>query len=371
MTSDTTQLPVSALEGIGPATATELESIAVFTVADLFRASEQALDGATSASLETARRWRAMAGFVEIEGVDHQLAEALADGGLTSVEQVRSRTADQLTTLFTAAKDASKIPEVPTIETVYGILLDATVLALTGSMNGTVRDEAGDPIEGVTVRIGGGEWTTDARGRFRATRITLDPSNQLVLDKEGFETLVFVNPPILTDDATIAVEVFTLEHATQIDEDDDETPSEHAGELCEYEGDLLPPLSPNAMTTRAMGDAPLRDGDVLVVHKEYGGGDDVKLASKFLRYESGRYYVLHWRVAKSDLPNGASAKDMFRYRDGAFHKIVKSGATPHRLRMLAALRRVRATATGSAMPSSRAEIDQAIAHRKQLLLNEL
>ena len=367
MTSDTTLLAVTELEGIGPATATELEAIAVHKVADLFRASEQAIHAATSASLETARRWRAMARFIEIEGVDNQLAEALADGGLGSVEQVRFRTAAELGAMFTAAKDAGKIPDVPETEAVYAILLDATILDLTGALNGTVRDEEGSPIEGVTVRIGGGEWSTDVRGRFRATRITLGPANQLVLEKEGFETLVFVNPPIVTDDATIAVEVFVLEPAPEVVEDDD-TPTEYADELCEYDGDLLPPLAPNAMTTRAMGDAPLRDGDVLVVHKEYAGGDDVQLSSKYLRYESGRFFVLNWRVPKSDLPSGTGLKDTVLHRAGDLRKI---DGNPHRLLHLAAMRRVRNRMAGSPKPTTPMEIDAAIQARVEALLEEL
>ena len=369
MTSDMTLLAVTEIEGIGPTTATELESIGVHTVADLFRASEQALHAATNASLETARRWRAMARFIEIEGVDNQLAEALADGGLETVEQLRIRTAEELGSMFTAAKGAGKIPDVPETEAVYAILLDATILDLTGALNGTVRDDEDEPLEGVTVRIGGGEWTTDARGRFRATRITLGATNQLVLEKEGYETLVFVNPPLLSDDAAVAVEVFELEPGLELE--GDEEAEEHGDELCEYEGDLLPPLSQHAMSTRSMGDAPLRDGDVLVVHKEYAGGDDVQLASKYLRYENGRYFTLHWRVAKSELPSGASLKDTLRYRGGEFRRIEKNGAMPHRLRMLAAMRRVRKESAGAANPVTPMEIDQALMARKQLLLDEL
>ena len=351
---DTAELATTYLEGIGPVSSRNLEDIGVFTVCDLVRASSGQIVAATGGRVSdaTARRWRSMALLVEIDGVDNQLAEALVDADIGSTEQIRMRSASELFDLFSLARDAGTIPEVPELDRIHAILLDATHLYFTGSLMGTVRGPDGQGVADAAVSIGVQSISTDQRGRFRIVRIPLGFDHQLTISADGMAQLVVTDPPVTADDAVINVEVFDLAAAS----------GASTGEpiiLCEFEGDTLPEMTHHAMTTRAMGSMDsLREGDVLVLHRFYAGGDEAQLSSKFLQFSDGRFFTLNWRVPVVNLPQGAALKEVFRYRGDGFSRIRMSAS---QLQHYLALQRARKSLRGSAPPVTPMEIDVTIA----------
>ena len=362
---DINNQPVTTLEGIGPATRNQLQQYNIYTVADLVRVEAGYLVAATRGrvSLNTAGRWRAMALLMGINGADHQLAEALVAEGMFSTEQVRQRSVSELLGVFTAARDAGIIPSVPDATTVHGILLDATVLDLTASLNLTVLDPDEQPVPGAGVEIDGQHGVTDTNGRIRMVRITLGQPQQLVVTHDAYDSLIVDNPPLVSDDAIIASEHYTLGLDV-----DTEAP-DYVGRLCEYQGDQLPPLAHHAMSTRAMGGADhLRTGDVLVLHRFYSAADEVQLSSKFLQYENGRFYTLNWRVSVDRLPADAALKEVFRYSGAEFHPVTLS---PHRLRHHLALRRSRNALAGAPAPVTPIEVDSMVSRFSDELLRQL
>ncbi len=351
---DTNGLPVTWLEGIGPATAARLAQIDVHTVADLVRANVAQVSAAAGnrVSVETAERWRAMALLAEMEGADNQLVEALGRAGVLTTEEVWLRDVADLVAIFQQAESAGIIPAAPALDAVHAMRLDAAVLHLTASLNGTVLDTDGAPVEGARVDIGDRVYTTDDNGRFRANRIAQGRPVQLLVRHDGFESLLIEDVPVLADDALIRVSTFTLEFPLVTGE------TAAAIHLCEWEGDRLPPISHEPMTTRAMGGPDtLREGDVLVLHRYYAGGDDAQLASKFLQYDEGRFVTLNWRVPVGRLPQAHALKQVFRYRNGNFKRLDLS---PSSLRHLLALRRARNTRARGAPPSTPMEVDVTI-----------
>ena len=351
---DTTTIQVTYLEGIGPASAAGLADIGVHSVADIVRADAALLRAATGGriSTETAERWRAMALLVEMDGCDNQLAEALARAGVNSTEQVWQRDVDELGAIFSAAANAGTIPTVPDTDALREMRLDAAVLTLSGSLNGTVLDPDGEPVVGAAVEIGDLNRTTDDRGRFRANRIPLGRPTQVLIRHPGFESLLIEDVAVLPDDAMIQVTRFNMDTPLA----DGQAAS--AIRLCEWEGDRLPPLSHQPVTTRAMGgpDA-LREGDVLLLHRYYASGDDAQLTSKFLQYDDGRFITLNWRVPLSMLPVDHGLKQVYRFRGGAFRRIRLS---PSFLQNLLALRRARSTRVSGAPPATPMEVDVAV-----------
>ena len=337
-------LPVTDLEGVGPASATALATISVHSVADVIRASAEHMHSVVShASIDTVREWRAMALLMEVDQVTAQWAEALAKGGVASVETLRRKTPTQLVDVFAAARDANTIPDVPSAEQVVAMILDATEIHFTGRMCGTVRKTDGAPVAGAQVSCGGVSTVTDTRGRFRLIRIPLGATLRLRVEAQGYQPLSHDNPRVTRNDSVVDIQGLVVEAAT---------PGFAEARLSEYEGERLPPLVPDAMTTEARTDA-LRDGDVLVVHRFYQNGD-AQLVSKFIEYEAGRFFALHWRVPVADFPSTPGPKSVWRYRK---QSLIPLALTPSKLAVLKAQRRRKAAFANRPTPETRVEWD--------------
>ena len=334
-------VPTTTLEGVGPATAERFTQFGVETVADLLRATIDDLHAMVGglASPEEVRRWRAAAAFLELNGMTNQWAEALAAGGLDSVEELALADGPTWRATLDAALAGGVTPDVPDDALLADLRVDAMRVHVTGAVQVTVGDLSGEPVGGADVTVGGRSATTDARGRARVSRVPLGRRLRLVVQAEGFEVEVLEDPAVLSDEFTVGVTAVEL------------LPVE-AGEpdpqfLSELDGDLLPPLAADSMTTEARGAAELREGDVLLVRKHYADGETAQLTSKFLEYRAGTFVAVSYRVPLADLPGDVELQDHVRRRGGAFEPVF---VTPGKLALWKAQRRAR-RATAQAPPA--------------------
>jgi hypothetical protein len=330
-------------------------------VFDLLRASAEQIHQAvkSQASIEQVRDWRSMSILLQIVGMTNQWAEALAQSDIRSIEEFLQRSVAELLAVFDNAQSSGMISDKPGEDVIYQMLLDATQINFTGSINGTVRDSVGNSIAGVEARIGVKKVLTDVRGRFRIIKIQLGSPSRLVLQKAGLQTLVVDNPSLALDNDTIQVSIFEMQvqlPGLTVDN----------GRLSEFNGDDLPELSAYSMTTEARNTDQLRNGDIFVLHKFYKNRADAQLTSKFLDYEDGQFIVLNYKVPISDLPANPQLKQKFLYRNKKFKAVKLNSA---RMKYFRAMRKARRQLAGRPRPATLMEIDQAMMQNAVLIAN--
>lgn len=355
------ETPLTYIEGIGPVTERALQDINLFYVYDLIRAAaEQIHPGvANTHSLAQVRRWRAMAILLQVEAINHQWAEALVRAEVSSIEKLKGSSPTVLEQIFKDALEARIIPSVPSRDEIATILLDATTIHHTGGINGTVRDSAGQPLAEVEVRLGPARAATDARGRFRLIRVPLGRTHYLILKRKGFHVETIKNPALTSNNDLISVHLFTMRRTP-----DDPGVGER---MSEYDGDTLPELAEFSFSTRQMDPATLRDRDIFVLHRFYANGTDAQLVSKYLDYEDGKFYALHYRVPSARLPPGTALRSTYRYQEGKF---VPIKLTPRMLRRFKALRRMRKAFRGRPRPATLMEYDALRAEMAEFMRQE-
>ncbi len=321
--------PVRTIEGIGPVYEAKLQAIRAHNVSDLLRVSAEQLYRALDLDvpLATVRAWRNRAALMHIQGVDHQVAEALHRGGIETVEELARQSLENLATRFAQAAEARIIPTVPANGQICDMIRDAATVHHCGRLAGTVLGAHGDPVAGAEVRIGDRSTMTDERGRFRLLRIPLGRAVRLVIRHPEHSAYTAESPTLAADDDTIQLRTVTLRPAT-------DAPLR----LSEYDGDRLPALTDHAVTSRYAGAAARPPHlDLLVLHDFYADRQTAKLVSKYLSYQDGVFVVSYYRIPVSELPSGAVKGSAFLVRRGRFARI---SLTPAKLARLKARRRV-------------------------------
>ena len=85
------------------------------------------------------------------------------------------------------------------VPTLLGAKVDEIKDVAVGELAGTVVDDEGAPLEGVTVNVGyahkGHETETDAKGQFRLKGFERDEKVELILSKPGFSPETFMQQP--------------------------------------------------------------------------------------------------------------------------------------------------------------------------------
>lgn len=309
------EIPLSEIEGIGPATETLLQKAGAYYALDLLRATAASLHPfvASVASLEQVSRWRMMAAFLQVKGMNVQWAEALAASGVETIEQLSRKSLSQLETVFQEAEGNGIIPDVPDHDQIAEIIHDATVLFCTGSLSGAVRDPQGKPVTEASVRIGFVEATTNAKGRFRLLRIPLGRSVSLVVSKNGYAKSVVNVPPVATDPELISSLQLQL-----VPEDANPAP---VIRLSELGGDRLPEMVGYEVRTERKELADLQHGDVLIVQKFYESAPDALLVSRYRDWFEDAFIVREYRVPRSQLSSEVQEKDHLSVSDQGFRKI--------------------------------------------------
>ncbi|MEK6325517.1 MAG: DUF4332 domain-containing protein [Acidobacteriota bacterium] len=329
--------PVTIIEGIGPSTAEALQSVKVYFVFDLLRGSVQMIHDAvrSQASASEVRSWRAMASLLQVAEITPQWAEALVRGGVISIEMLFRKNLNDIETMMAEAQNQGIIQDVPTTAPVSSMLKDAAVLAHTGSITGTLHNDADEPIAGATVRIGSLEQQSDERGRFRLLRIPLAAGLPLHIAHPDYLTRTIESPPVARNIAVIDGRVFRLSERP-----DTSTGIEEAeARFSELEGDALPVPTGQPLRSVDMNPGSLRPRDVLKVHKLYQRAPDAGLVSYFKSYEAGEFIVHTVRVPLSELTQNVQLGDQFQVSDGSLRKVDLGPTKLHRYKMRLRLRK--------------------------------
>ena len=300
--------PVTIIEGIGPAAADALKAVNVYAVFDLLRGQVEPIHEAVQALASEAEvsSWRAMASLLQVAEVTPQWAEALARGGVTTVERLFGKSLSELQTLFTQAKDQGIIPDLPSPDQLAEMLKDAAVIRHTGSLTGTLRDREANPVSGATVRVGSVAQQSDERGRFRLIRIPLGAPLPLSITHADFLPREVQFPAVAQHVDVVGGQIYLLEKRPQ-----GSAQAQPSSRLSELVGDALPVRSGQTVKSVALAPGQLREMDVLQLHKRYERAPDAQLVSRLKDYEDGVLIVHTVRVPLAKLPADAKLGDHF------------------------------------------------------------
>ena len=314
---------VSVILGIGNVASTALGRIHVVTVGDLLRARPDQLQFAlkTIASDEQAQKWRYAAALLQVRGVTPHIADILVRNNIYSPDELGHQTLSVLEQLLSTLPAST--PKLSP-DNIAHMLCDATVLAHTGSIMGTVRDKQGKPIAGVKVTLGGQQQTTDQHGRFHLRRIALGQPAILTLAHAAYATLTQENPIVLTDSLATGVRIFTLDAVVLTSAPAPSSPaaaSPQSAALSEWAGDILPIPSGQPVRELMGSVADLREGDILRWQMSYASGQEIKLVSRFKSYADGAFVVQVYRIPQNLLPANATLRQHFRWHQGSLASI--------------------------------------------------
>ena len=168
---------VVELSGIGPAIATRLNELGVFSSSDLLRVSRRRLaDLVDGVSVAQVRRWQGVAEFLEVDGVPLPVAEGLYERGVESLDELGSRPLSVLRGLVGALEADGVATANPSDDELVRWIVDAVRLRATGVLNGTVVDAANAPIAAVAVSCLEQHGVTDAVGSVPLASVATGPA---------------------------------------------------------------------------------------------------------------------------------------------------------------------------------------------------
>ena len=276
---------VSFIPGVNTATVGKLAQLGVFTADDLLRSDRTSLSAhVPGLSIASIRRWQGFAELMTIAGITVEAAAALQSAGADSAREFAAWP------LARARRALTTPPLVTDDETIIAWMKDAVRLTHTGVLNGNVRLKDGTPVEGAAVTVAGIAATSDARGRFRITRLPLDRK----------VTVTVLHPTLgykLTTGISVAPSAALVGQIIIL------PGTKHSPEpLTELKGHHLPPVGSASITTRAETGAP-DTSDILMLIDRYADGDS-RLASRFLDFDAGQFVRRTYRMKADVLPAG-------------------------------------------------------------------
>jgi hypothetical protein len=274
------------LSGIGPALASRLNELGVFSSSDLLRVNRRRLaDLVEGASVAQVRRWQSVSEFLEVEGVPLPVAEGLYERGIESLDELGSRSLSGLRGHLDALKAEGVATTDPSDDQLVGWIVDAVRLRWSGTLNGTVVDAAGGPIDGVAVSCVDVRGVTDPRGRFRLRRLPLGRPLSVYLDQANYvaRTVEAVEP---VSAGVVGAERFRLTRRRA------SSPAPRI--LSELEGDVLPSLSGGVFRLRVQDGDPAADELLRVI--EYHENGDLSASSRLFTYQDGVFVVRSYRL---------------------------------------------------------------------------
>jgi predicted flap endonuclease-1-like 5' DNA nuclease len=308
-------LPLEAIEGIGPRMAELLSAAGLRTVKDFLRVAPDRIHEPVKAhaSIAQVRTWVRMCALLQVEGISPQWAEALAKAGVEDLEEFARRPAAALRTLFQEARAAHLIAEEPESDELSRMQVDAARVWMGLSLSGIVRSADNSVVANCSVRVGSFTTQTDPYGAFRITRIPAWSVPEVTLDHPE-HLLEIVRLPRLLASNVLHTRLFSIRRlepgATRI-----------PNRISQLDGDDVPSLNGRRFKTEEVRRDQLRSGDILQLHSFYATAPDAKLVSKFLDLVDGVVHVRWVRVPKSELPPDAGLGSTFRLAAGGFVKI--------------------------------------------------
>jgi hypothetical protein len=308
-------LPVRSIEGIGPRLSAQLGDLSIFTVGDLLRVEPGRLKQALTSrrSLDEVRSWYHMAAFLQIRPMTPQWAEALFRSGVYTPRDLSSRDLPALQKLFKKARDDDIAPDVPDAAAIAEMMKEAAEIQFTGAVNGTIIDQAEQPVPGATVRVGREHELSDERGRFRIVGIPFVVKATLAISHPDYQPARLRLRRVEPSDflGSMAFRVRRLAAGRPAPKT----------VLMEARGDTLPPVGDARVGQREVEREELHNRDIFALTTFSADKQRAKLVSKLLAYESGDFWLPYVWVPIGDLNRGAKAGDCFVLRGGVFEAI--------------------------------------------------
>lgn len=156
------------IEGIGERTEEALREAGIGTIGEMLSRGVQRIAQAVPTATERqVRSWSAAGLLLQVEGVDPNVAEALIDAGIDSVDELAEVGLQTLERAMDRAVEAGKLKEAPSLYRLAGMQREAGKLRDTGLLGGrVVNRETGEPLAGLTVRAGRRRGRTEQDGTF-------------------------------------------------------------------------------------------------------------------------------------------------------------------------------------------------------------
>lgn len=160
--------PPSVIQGIGEVYAAALTNAKVTTLAQMLRLSpEHVQRRVPAASMRQVKSWFAAAWLLRVEGVDPDIAEALVEAGINSVNDLADAGLQTLERAMSTAVERNKLQSAPSLYRLAEVQRSASRLRSTGSIHGTVTNFAtGEPVAGAVLSSSNHRTETDADGYF-------------------------------------------------------------------------------------------------------------------------------------------------------------------------------------------------------------
>ncbi len=302
---------VVELSGIGPAIATRLNELGVFSSSDLLRVSWRRLaDLVDGVSVAQVRRWQGVAEFLEVDGVPVPVAEGLYERGVESLDELGSRPLSVLRGLVDALEADGVATANPSDDELVRWIVDAVRLRATGALNGTVVDAANAPIAAVAVSCLEQHGVTDAVGRFRLLRLPLGRPLSLFLDHADYVART-------VEDVDAAPAGVVRAQRYRLVQRRASSPAPRV--LSELDGDELPSLAASAVRLRVQDGAPAEDDLLRVI--EIADTGEVRVASRLFAYDSGVFIVRSYRLAADKVAGAPQVGDHLRFSDGRWRPV--------------------------------------------------
>ena len=319
-------IDIGDIPGVTRAEADSLAALTLHTTSDLLRTNRAELQRQLPALARTkVVGWQAFAALGEIDEITTEAVAALRRAGADGLAEFAG---------WSPSKVATAVPAA-TADQIAKWQKDAVRLLHTGVVNGTVTLRDGTPVEGAEVTIGGRTLPTDARGRFRSTRLALDGRFTVTVHHPllGHRVTTGVRP---SRSSALLGRAFVLVGRPQ-----------PARVLSQRSGDRLPPIGSAPITTRATSTPPPAD-EILLVLDRYRN-NDARVASRFLDFVEGRFVRRTYRIPAGDLPAGLNAGDDLVVTGGTWVATHHStGAISRRIRVTATRRKLRGSPTSVA-----------------------
>lgn len=295
---------VNEIEGIGPATAEDLSAIGIDYLFDFLLYSPSFLASQTSFSFDQFEEWRVNALFLELDGMDKQIAEALVESKVVDPEHLSMLEFGELRTKIHDSLADDAVDSLPSDSLIAAIQVDATRAVYGRQVQGRVMDEFGRPIANVSVRVGAHEMLSNSKGYWRVTKLNNVSSVKVIAIMEGYES-------VLVEEVVPETDMYSNELlAITMSEGDS-----HPIILDEFTGDDLGSLVSYATDEVNLSEDDLRDGDLFRVSYHYVNGD-IKLVSVYLSLNNETLQIPCFRVSGEHFEDKPEILSFWSYKNG-------------------------------------------------------
>ena len=164
-----TEISVIEIEGVGKTYAKKLANVEIYTIGDLVFIDPEIeytrLD--SEIPLPNLKKWKSMATFMQVPGINNQFAEALVRSGVLTLEDLFNPSPSGIVKKIEDAYKKKIVPKKVDLLTVVEWQKEAIKLSYTSSINGLVFDsKTKNPIKGATVSCFDKITATNKQGEF-------------------------------------------------------------------------------------------------------------------------------------------------------------------------------------------------------------